>query len=90
MPEDAHSIARTQYLVDFGDADTAILEEASLHGAELIVIGTHSAKVPALVSRFAGGTAYSVAANAECPVLTIPTVNVPNVIHITESKNDRE
>ena len=90
LPEDAASDAGMEYLVDFGDADTAILKEARIRDAKLIVIGAHRTKVPALASRFAGGTAYSVAANAECPVFTIPSVNVPNVIHITESKNDRE
>ncbi|MBV8631801.1 MAG: universal stress protein [Silvibacterium sp.] len=70
LPETARN-ANTTLLVDFGNADTAILNEARVHGAKLIVMGAHKATA-ALAGRFAGGTAYSVAANAECPVLTIP------------------
>jgi nucleotide-binding universal stress UspA family protein len=88
MPEDAACSTRTQYLVDFGDADSAILKEAHAHNADLIVMGAHrTIRVPALASRFAGGTAYSVAANSECPVLTIPSANglALDVTGITES-----
>jgi nucleotide-binding universal stress UspA family protein len=92
MPEDTAYGAETQYLVDFGNADTAILQEAHIHDAKLIVIGAHRTRVPALASRFAGGTAYIVAANAECPVLTIPSVNgsTLDVTDITESQQCRE
>ena len=92
MPHNAAYEVRTRYVVDFGNADSAILNEAHMHDAKLIVVGAHRSRVPALTSRFPGGTAYSVAATAECPVLTIPRANglALGVTDVTESQQCRE
>jgi nucleotide-binding universal stress UspA family protein len=84
---DSPPYSKTTYLVDFGDADTEIVNEARRYGADLIVLGAHRTRVPALASRFTDGTAYSVAASADCPVLTIPsgTGLTLGVTGITES-----
>lgn len=102
MTESDTGGVRTTFLVGFGNADSVILNEARIHDARLIVVGTHRTRVPALASHFAGGTAYSVATNAECPVLTIPAKGRPHkngshvsgstlhVTGITESKQHSE
>jgi len=93
VPEDAATSTRTHYLMDFGDVDTAILNQARAHNASMIVMGAHrTSRVPAIASRFAGGTAYSVAANSLCPVLTIPSDNglTLHVTDITESQQCAE
>ena len=60
------------YLVGFGTPETAIVEEAKNQKADLIVIGAQGAgTLASLLSHFGGGTAYHVAAEADCPVLTI-------------------
>jgi|SRR5579883_407651 nucleotide-binding universal stress UspA family protein len=62
--------------VRFGAPDKIILEEAKKHDANLIVMGARGAGALAgLISHFGGGTAYKVAANATCPVLTIRKSN---------------
>jgi nucleotide-binding universal stress UspA family protein len=61
------------YIVGFGRPDAVINEEARKLKASLIVVGAGGASgYASLVSHLDGGTAYRVAANAECPVLTIP------------------
>jgi len=93
---DSATYASTTCLVGFGDTDSAILMEARIHGADLIVLGAHKTKVPAFTSRLPGGTAYNVAANSECPVLTIPSGNgsvnglALGVTSITESERSHE
>ncbi len=58
--------------VSFGKPQTAIIDEAKNVGARIIVIGARGANAFAsAVSHLTGGTAYRVAANAPCPVLTI-------------------
>ena len=58
--------------VGFGKPETVIVEEAMKAKADLVVIGARGAGAFASVlSHFGGGTAYHVAANADCPVLTI-------------------
>lgn len=94
MYADAQKRLGCQNVISRGlwDADEAILKEARLHNAQPIVIGTHRSRVPAVASRLTGGTAYNVAATADCPVLTIPNVNslAPDVTSITESQQCRE
>jgi len=59
-------------LVRFGKPENVIIEEAKRCGARIIVIGAQGLNAFASVaSHFAGGTAYGVAVNADCPVLTI-------------------
>lgn len=58
--------------VGFGEPGAVIVGEAKSCGADLIVIGARGAGAFASVlSHFGGGTAYYVAAHADCPVLTI-------------------
>lgn len=73
--EKLHELApdsQTTCIVKFGAADAVILEEATNRKADLIVIGARGAgKFASIVSHFGGGTAYEIAANADCPVLTV-------------------
>jgi len=72
LPGNVVLACRPKYLVGFGTPDEVILEEASQHNAGLIVLGARRAGPFGLLSRrFEDGTAYSVAANAPCPVLTV-------------------
>jgi nucleotide-binding universal stress UspA family protein len=60
-------------VVGFGKPDAVITETARTLQADVIVMGARGAgKLASLVSHFGGRTACGVAANAECPVLTIP------------------
>lgn len=71
----AHGIAikhEPTCVIGFGTPDTAIIEEAKRHKADLIVIGARgSSRFASAMSHFGGGTAYKVAATADCLVLTI-------------------
>ena len=73
--EKLHELApasKATCVVSFGTPDAVILEEARNRGANLIVIGAQGAGAFAsVVSHFGGGTAYKVAAKADCPVLTV-------------------
>ena len=61
-----------KYAVGFGAPEKVILQEANKLKADLIVIGARGAgALASVVSHFGGGTAYHVAASADCPVLTI-------------------
>ena len=63
------------YVVGFGAPDALILEEAKNREANIIVVGARGAGAfSGAVSHFGGGTAYKVAANADCPVLTVRKV----------------
>ena len=60
------------YVVGFGAPGAAIIEEAENCKADVIVIGARGTSTFAsAVSHFGGGTAYHVASEAPCPVLTI-------------------
>lgn len=62
-------------VVAFGKPEKVILEEAQKHHADLIVMGARGiGALIDVVSHFGGGTAYRVAADATCPVLTIRAV----------------
>lgn len=59
-------------LVSFGSPAETVLDEASRWPADLIVMGARGAgAMSSAISHFAGGVAYKVAAQAECPVLTV-------------------
>jgi nucleotide-binding universal stress UspA family protein len=72
IPDDADLKHKPKCLIGFGTPAGAILKEAMKHHAQLIVMGARGAgTLASIVCRFGGGTAYSIAANAHCPVLTI-------------------
>jgi universal stress protein F len=51
-----------------GSAGSAILEAASEHGADLVIIGSHK---PGVADYFLGSTAGRVVRHAQCPVLVM-------------------
>lgn len=51
-----------------GSAGTAILEAATEHGVDLIIIGSHK---PGVADYFLGSTAGRVVRHAQCPVLVM-------------------
>lgn len=51
-----------------GSAGTAILEAATEHGADLVIIGSHK---PGVADYFLGSTAGRVVRHAQCPVLVM-------------------
>lgn len=61
-----------KYAVAFGMPEKVIVEEAKKRNVDLIVMGARGAgALASVVSHFGGGTAYHVAASADCPVLTV-------------------
>jgi nucleotide-binding universal stress UspA family protein len=73
VPEDMDSGVKSRCIVGFGTpASTVIFEQARDVNADLIVMGARGAGAfSTVISHFGGGTAYKVAAQSECPVLTI-------------------
>lgn len=72
LPGNINLRRKPKYLVGFGTPDEVILAEARNRKAGLIVLGAHrTGWLGALARRSEDGTAYSVAANAPCPVLTV-------------------
>ncbi|WP_108881944.1 universal stress protein [Anderseniella sp. Alg231-50] len=51
-----------------GSAGSAILEAATQHGADLVIIGSHK---PGVADYFLGSTAGRVVRHAQCPVLVM-------------------
>jgi nucleotide-binding universal stress UspA family protein len=75
VPDRAGLKSQPMCIVGFGRPNAVIIEKARDLQAGVIVIGARGAdRLSSVVSHFAGGTAYGVAANAECPVLTIPRI----------------
>jgi len=69
----AEALSGVRCIVESGKAETEIVKIAQEQGADLIVLGTRSVKVPAgIASHLIGGTAYEVVRNASCPVLIVP------------------
>jgi len=67
--------ARCQVVVDYGPSSDLILEAATEHEADLIVMGRppiHGIRAR-IASHLPGSTAYDVIAQAPCPVLTVPS-----------------
>jgi nucleotide-binding universal stress UspA family protein len=59
-------------LVLTGAPDEAITEAAALHGADLVIVGTHGRK--GVSKFFLGSVASRVISSAPCPVLTVHAV----------------
>jgi nucleotide-binding universal stress UspA family protein len=60
------------YVVGFGTPAATIIKEAKSEQADLIVVGARGpSTLASAISHLGGGTAYRVAADADCPVLTI-------------------
>ena len=75
VPDGIYLRHKPVYVVGFGAPDALILEEARNREANIIVVGARGAGAfSGAVSHFGGGTAYKVAANADCPVLTVRKV----------------
>ncbi len=68
--------ARSQVIVDFGPRADLILEVVNDREADLIVMGIHTGGGirTQIAARLPGSTAYDVASQAPCPVLTVPLV----------------
>jgi nucleotide-binding universal stress UspA family protein len=63
---------QASYVVGFGTPAPQIIQEAKNEQADLIVVGARGPSgLASAVSHLGGGTAYRVAADADCPVLTI-------------------
>lgn len=72
VPDTSTLKHKPSYVIGFGTPDVVILEEATKRNASAIVMGVRGAGAfAAAVSHFRSGTAYKVAANAACPVLTV-------------------
>jgi nucleotide-binding universal stress UspA family protein len=70
LPEHAQGI-EPQFLVEFGQPESLILEAAQKIGAELIVAGVPAAAHPGLSAHLPGPLAYNLASHAACPVLAV-------------------
>jgi nucleotide-binding universal stress UspA family protein len=74
VPNSAGLKSQPMCIVGFGMPNAVIIGKARNLQAGVIVMGARGAgRFSSVVSHFGGGTAYEVAANAECPVLTVPT-----------------
>jgi nucleotide-binding universal stress UspA family protein len=63
---------QASYVVDFGTPAATIIQETKSEQADLIVVGARGpSSLASAISHLGGGTAYRVAAEADCPVLTI-------------------
>jgi nucleotide-binding universal stress UspA family protein len=63
---------QASYVVGFGTPGATIIQEAKTEQADLIVVGARGpSSLASAMSHLGGGTAYRVAADADCPVLTI-------------------
>lgn len=62
-----------EFLVEFGPAETLLLEAAEKRGAQLIVVAVPQMPHPHLSSRLPGPLAYNLASHAHCPVLAVRT-----------------
>jgi nucleotide-binding universal stress UspA family protein len=71
VPEDAELFCSPQVIVEYGPAAQRILETAERENSDLIVMGVHRPKFPALASHALHDVAYDVISQATCPVLTL-------------------
>ena len=72
VPDTSTLKYKAAYVVGFGVPGAVILEEAAKRSAHAIVMGARGAgHFAGALTHFPGGTAYRVAANAACPVLTV-------------------
>lgn len=70
LPESTLGV-EPQFLVDFGSAESLILEAAEKRDVQLIVIGVPGATHPELAVRLPGTLAYDIASHSRCPVLAV-------------------
>jgi hypothetical protein len=74
IPTSSYEWCYSNCIVEHGDAASRILETAKRVKAELIVLGAkHS---PRLLTRFENGILSNVLALAECPVMTVGSVEI--------------
>ncbi|HLH09037.1 MAG TPA: universal stress protein [Terriglobales bacterium] len=71
VPADAGLAAQPEVLVEFGNAGECILETATKHKVDLIVLGVRQSA--GFYQRLRGATASRVVTGASCPVLTVRT-----------------
>jgi nucleotide-binding universal stress UspA family protein len=73
VSEDMGYGVKSRCIVGVGTpASTVILEQARDANADLVIMGARGAGAfSTVISHFSGGTAYKVAAQSGCPVLTI-------------------
>jgi len=71
IPADSPHRCRIDFAVTFDLAGPGILNTAQVTKADLIVMGVHQARFPALDAHVPGTTASEVICNAHCPVLTV-------------------
>jgi nucleotide-binding universal stress UspA family protein len=72
IPEGIGLERQASYVVGFGTPEATIIQEAKSEQADLIVVGARGPSgLASAISHLGGGTAYRVAADADCPVLTI-------------------
>jgi nucleotide-binding universal stress UspA family protein len=72
LVHDGNGVERqASYVLGFGPPAETIVKEAKSEQADLIVVGARGPHLASAISHLGGGTAYRVAADADCPVLTI-------------------
>ena len=72
VPEEAHLWCEPLFLVQRGRPAEGILDAARRTNADLIVLGVHAPEgVPGASTHLPIATVHKVAAQAECPVLTV-------------------
>ncbi len=70
LPESTLEV-ESHFLVNFGSAESLVLEAARVHDVQLIVIGVPGAAHPELMSHFPGPLAYDIASHSPCPILAV-------------------
>ncbi len=70
LPQNEQGV-EPRYLVDFGPAESLILEAAQKRHVQLIVVSVPSTPHPHLSSHLPGPMAYNLASHARCPVLGV-------------------
>ena len=70
LPQNEQGV-EPKYLVDFGPAESLILEAAQKRDVQLIVVSVPATTHPHLSSHLPGPMAYNLASHARCPVLGV-------------------
>lgn len=70
LPQNEQGV-EPKYLVDFGPAESLILEAAQKRDVQLIVVSVPASQHPHLSSHLTGPMAYNLASHARCPVLGV-------------------
>lgn len=70
LPQNEQGV-QPKYLVDFGPAESLILETAQKRDVQLIVVSVPASSHPHLSSHLPGPMAYNLASHARCPVLGV-------------------